>query len=296
MAEKIETIKHQPASTVAASDDTLRKFDERFRATLEDFQRAGNQQKAGEDLHDSFDELNGQLEDFQNTSNQQMLEDLQNLLLRIDHHLDYETTERSAIYHRLVAIEGGVKKRGSRGFVRYLLAICIGVAATLAWQFYGEATKQIIATRAPELGWSPETKQMIASWVEQLGWTKLPAGPGISAVQSSVPETLQAAPVAQTAPAAVAPSAPAAPSIDSEQLHQIAVDLGGLRQIVERLTAGQDQMGREVDRLQGAVAEILVKIPEPPPPLPIAAPTRKPKSIAPSSSRAPTPLQLPPHP
>jgi hypothetical protein len=44
----------------------------------------------------------------------------------------------------------------SRGFARYMLAICIGVAATLAWQSYSQATKQIIATRAPELGWSPE--------------------------------------------------------------------------------------------------------------------------------------------
>src|SRR5690349_22875433 len=50
-----------------------------------------------------------------------------------------------------------------RRFARFLLAICIGVAGTLAWQSYGDATKQIIATRAPELGWSPESKQMIAS-------------------------------------------------------------------------------------------------------------------------------------
>jgi hypothetical protein len=45
-----------------------------------------------------------------------------------------------------------------RGFIRYLVAICIGVAATLAWQSYGEAAKQIIATRAPEMGWSPDSK------------------------------------------------------------------------------------------------------------------------------------------
>jgi hypothetical protein len=33
----------------------------------------------------------------------------------------------------------------SRGLARYMLAICIGVAATLAWQAYGQATKQMIA-------------------------------------------------------------------------------------------------------------------------------------------------------
>jgi hypothetical protein len=54
-------------------------------------------------------------------------------------------------------------KRARRAFTRYLLAIGIGVAATLAWQSYGETTKQIIARRAQQLGWSPEAKQMIAS-------------------------------------------------------------------------------------------------------------------------------------
>jgi hypothetical protein len=67
-----------------------------------------------------------------------------------------------------------MKTRRSRGIVRYLGAMGIGVAATLAWQSYGETTKQTIATKAPELGWSLETKQMITSWMQQLGWAKQP--------------------------------------------------------------------------------------------------------------------------
>jgi hypothetical protein len=130
------------------------------------------------------------------------VEELDDLLSGISHHLDDEASERKAIYIRLVAIENEMKRRGSRGFARYLVAFCIGVAAILAWQSYGEATKQIIATRGPELGWSPEAKQIIASWVQQLGWTKRSAGPENTAVQ--------AAPVAQTAPETVAPKAPGA--------------------------------------------------------------------------------------
>src|SRR5215471_20600182 len=114
--------------------------------------------------------------------------------------LDLEALERKAIYDRLGAIENQMKRRGSGGFVRYLVAILIGVAATLAWQSYGSAGKQIIAASAPELGWSPGAKQMIANWVQQLGWTKPPAGPENTAVRPSVLETLQAAPTAQTAP------------------------------------------------------------------------------------------------
>ena len=141
---------------------------------------------------------------------------------------------------------------------------------------------------------------MIANWVGQLGWTKPSAGPENAVAQFSASQTPQTPPVAQTAPAAVPPSAPIAPAVDPEQVHQMARDLGALRQTVEQLAAGQDRMGRVMERLEGAVAEILVKIPEPPPPpLPVAAPARKPKPtalpssrvpIAPPASRAPLPL------
>src|SRR5215472_5944974 len=184
--------------------------------------------------------------------------------------LDLEALERKALDDRLGAIENQTKKRRSGGFTRLLLAICIGVAATLAWQSYGEAAKQMFAAKAPELGWSPETKQMIANWVGQLGWTKPP----------------QAAPVAQTAPAAVVRNVPVAPSIDPAEVHQIAMDLTALRQTVAQITAGQDQMAREIDRLQAADQEILVKIPEPPPPPPIAA--------APAVAGRPAPGGAPP--
>jgi hypothetical protein len=177
----------------------------------------------------------------------------------------------------------------ARGFAGYLLAICIGVAATLAWQSYGEATKQIIATRAPELGWSPESKQMIASWMQQLGWTKPPVAHENTAVRPSALETPQASPIAQTAPETVAQKAPTAPSLDPEQVQQIAHSLAALRQTVEQLSASQDQMAREIDKLQAADLEIFERIPAPPR-QPPAAPARK-SSMPPPSSRP----SIPPH-
>jgi hypothetical protein len=102
-------------------------------------------------------------------------DDAQSLLFSLlSRHLDRESSERKAIYRRLQTIENAMKTRRSRGIVRYLGAMGIGVAATLAWQSYGETTKQTIATKAPELGWSLETKQMITSWMQQLGWAKQP--------------------------------------------------------------------------------------------------------------------------
>ena len=175
-----------------------------------------------------------------------------------------------------------------RAFVRFLVAICIGVAGTLAWQSYGEATKQIIATRAPELGWSPEVRHTIANWTKPL------AGPENTAARPPVEETQQAT---------VAPT-PAASSFDPEQAKQMVESLDELRQTVGRLAATQEQIashlaatqeqiGREMTRLQAANQEILAKIPAPPPLSPPAAPTRKPPSVPPQ--RAPT-TSLTPHP
>jgi hypothetical protein len=216
------------------------------------------------------------------TSDQRKPVEWQDVLLGISHHLDDGTSERKAVNDRLLAMESEIKRRGSRrspGFTRYLLAICIGVAATLAWQSYGETTKQMIATSAG-------TKQMIASVVQQLGWTKSPSGPESTAAQPSVPGT-QLASVVQTVPV---PKVPAAASIDPEQVHQIAVDLAALGRTVDQLAASQDQMVHQIDTLQTSNQEILTsnqeileKIPAPPPP--DVAPSHKPTTRTPPASR-----------
>ena len=200
MAANIETGERQSAGGAAGSDD---KVNEQLRVAFKDFLHPSPQQNSGEDV--------------------------QSLHSGVNPRLDLEALERKSIYDRLLAIEKQTKKRSSRGFTRYLLAICIGVAATLAWQSYDEAAKQLFATKAPELGWSSETKQMIANWVEELGWTKPPATHESTAARSFATETPQAAPVPQTAPAAVAPSVPVAPSIDPAEVHQIAMDVTALR-------------------------------------------------------------------
>lgn len=184
-----------------------------------------------------------------------------------------------------------------RGFARSILAICLGVAATLAWQSYGQATKQIIATRAPELGWSPEAKQTIASWVEQLGWTKPLAGAEIATARPSVPETGQAAPVAQTAPDKVAPKTLIAASLELQQVQQIALDVAALRQTVEQVAASQTKMAAEINNLLVTDMEIFLKIPTTPQPpaalshkpIPVAPPSRAPNrrtDVTPSQSLA----------
>jgi hypothetical protein len=196
------------------------------------------------------------------TSDQRKAVELNDVLLGILHRLDDGTSKLKANHDHLLAIEIEMRKRGSRGgLARYLVAICIGVAATLAWQSYGEIPKQIIAAKAPELSWSAETKPT------------------------------QVAAVAQTVPAAVIPKAPAVLSVNAEQVHQITVDLAALGRTVDQLAASQDQMVHQIDMLQTSNQEILTsnrevieKLPAPSPPAPTVAPTRKP-----TASRRPYP-------
>jgi TolA-binding protein len=162
-----------------------------------------------------------------------------------------------------------VPGRWSRGLTRYVLAICIALAATLAWQAYSQATK-----RAPDLEWLPGAKLMIASSLEQLGWTKL-AGAENTGGRPAVLESTQAATVAQTAPDKV--------SIDQQQLRQIAQDVAALGQVLEQVAASQKDMAAEIHNLLVTDMEMFLKIPASSP-----APTssRKSTQVVPASSPA----------
>jgi len=220
------------------SDDWLSKFDERYRAALKDVQRPSKQLKSVENLSDG--ELNKRFDDLPRP--RPLPKQVEDLLSQSTQHFDDEASERTIIRYRLLAIESEIQKRSARRFARYLVAICIGAAVILAWQSYGAATKQVIATKAPELGWSPETRQMIADWAQQFGWTKPRAGAESTAVQSSVPET--------------------------EKVQQLEADIAAVRQTVEQrlaaeqqtveqLAARQDQLASEITKLQAATSKSL---------------------------------------
>jgi len=108
-----------------------------------------------------------------------------------------------------------LRKRVSRALSRLLVTFCAGVAATLAWQSYGDAARYIVASLSPQLGWLAP----------------------------------QAEPVAQNAPDMVVPAAPAAPSLDQQQLTAMSLRLDAMQQSVDRIATTQDQMTRSVDRI-----------------------------------------------
>jgi hypothetical protein len=140
------------------------------------------------------------------------------------------------------------RKRGS--FTRVLITFCIGVGATLAWQSYGDTAREIIANSYPQLSWlAPQ-----------------------AAVAQTVPDTV----------------VPPTPSPDSQELKAMSLGLAAVRQRVDQFAAqfaaGQEQMTREITKLQAAEQDILQKI-SAPPARPEVAQARKP---------VPSPSPVPP--
>jgi hypothetical protein len=175
-------------------------------------------------------------------------------------------------------------RRAWRGFIRYVVAICVGVVATLAWQSYGETTKQIVAMRAPQLGWSPDAQRKIVTFMDELGWAKPPAAS--NSARGPAEGASQATSIAQTTPEMVVPKAPGIPSLELEQIQVIAKGLITLQQTVDTLATHQDQMAHEIDRLQAANQEILDKVSAPSPQAATATPPRR-TPLASPPSRAP---------
>jgi len=131
-------------------------------------------------------------------------------------------------------------RRAVRGPLRFLLAGCVGVVATLAWQSYGTAGRQMVASLIPQLGLAPSP-----DGAEPLpaAASKLPAG---AAVQAGGAD---AAPAQVAASDPVVTRAPASAEV-MQQIEAMAHDITAMRQSMEQLTAAQSQMARTIAALQ----------------------------------------------
>jgi hypothetical protein len=104
-----------------------------------------------------------------------------------------------------------LRKRASHALFRFLIAFCIGVTATLAWQWYGDAAREMIAKSYPQLGWL-------------------------------APRPLS---TVQNAPDMSGLVVPAAP-FDQQQL---SASLDAMRQSIDRLVAGHELILRSIDEI-----------------------------------------------
>jgi hypothetical protein len=142
-------------------------------------------------------------------------------------------------------------KRAFIAVVRFLIILCIGVSATLAWQSYGDRAKEMIASQSH----GDAAREMIASLYSRLSWL-----------------APQAEPVAQNTPDVIGLASPTASSqqrsnaklLDVEALRQsidriatsLAFNQEQMTSSADRIAISQDQIARSVDRMAASQEQI----------------------------------------
>jgi hypothetical protein len=155
------------------------------------------------------------------------------------------------------------RKRASRALTRFLVTFSMGASATLAWQSYGDALREVIADVYPQLSWlapdeavpqsTPEAVELAASAVDS---QQLSASLNLDALRQSIDKIATGISTIQEQMSL------SADRIATEQIaHSVA-----------ELSAGQAQMTREITKLQAVEQYVLYKSAETPTrPAPAAA-------------------------
>jgi hypothetical protein len=175
-------------------------------------------------------------------------------------------------------------RRASRALARYLIAVGIGVAGTLAWQSYGEIATQTTANWAAQNG-------LLPPWLSYTGAAKTdpPPGPMIAAERPSSPAVQTAPSAPETAPAEQN-AAPAAASADLQPLEAMRLSLATMQQRLEQLAAAQEEMASNIAKLQAGEQDIRRKISAGPPGS-ASVPASRPKPTTTPPSRTPMPAR-----
>jgi len=150
-------------------------------------------------------------------------------------------------------IRPSLGKRASRGLGRFLIVFSIGVGATLAWQWYGDAARAMIATSWPQLAsLAPEpTPAPDQTAPEQIAAPQVAISPELQQLKEDLAQLKQ----------------------QLQQLKEMPAALASLQQGVDRLAGSQQQIA-------GTIAKFGAQKPASPP-RPALAP---PKSLTPPPS------------
>ena len=148
-----------------------------------------------------------------------------------------------------------IGRRIFRSLTRFSIAVLIGVGATLGWQSYGDAAKEMVIARAPTL-----------AWLLSISTTKPPV-------------------VATTSPDPMQQLAPLASNLDvvRRSVEQLAAKQEQMAQNIAALRAAEENFRQKMSSTPPAPAEQAAAIPQPKPPQPRA------QSSAVQSSSVPRP-------
>jgi hypothetical protein len=81
---------------------------------------------------------------------------------------------------RFLSKRPSLGKRASRALARFLIVFCLGVAATLACQSYGDAARQMLASSSLRLGWLAPRAAPVAQTAPDDGPDRVQGGGGSS--------------------------------------------------------------------------------------------------------------------
>jgi hypothetical protein len=167
---------------------------------------------------------------------------------------------------------------------RILLIAGLGAAATLSW----------LSSWPPQ---PPESavQPVVADAQNHPVTTEQESQPAVRAIVEEA--TPQPSTAAHTSDTIVSAATPVPSPMVAEQLQAVAHDVASLRQQVEQLTAGQEQLGRTIAKLQAAERDARRRKAE----SQVVIPASKPLATLPppppqQSSSAPTPVAPPPRP
>jgi hypothetical protein len=197
-------------------------------------------------------------------------------------------------------------QRPRAGVGRFALAVALGVAATVAWQSYGEAGRRMLAAHVPVLA-----GVLMVSHAPSVA--HMPSAGDAAAIQPMatgdtaapvVPATASASPEA-SAPATPPHAAAPAPVDLTPQIEAMARDLAALRESMARLVAAQDETTKILTKLRTEEESKPVPAPKPrpvavrrppPAPAPAPAPIGRPNPSAGSATVTSAPLSVVPPP
>ena len=189
------------------------------------------------------------------------------------------------------------RARSGRGVV-VLLAVCAGVAATMAWHSYGDEAKQRLSSLVPQLfAQAPAPTQSANAAEPQDAASQTVAPQAVadpapaqesSAAASATPAPASAVPAPATPAAETPPTQAALPPEVTQSIETMAREIASLKQTVEQLQAGQQQLSRDIAKAnehgtRHKVAEQASKPAPRPRPRHTSAPAAASRTVAPYS-------------
>lgn len=185
-----------------------------------------------------------------------------------------------------------LRPRARSGRSVVLLTVCAGIAAMVGWHSYGEEAKQRLSYLVPQLLADAPTQSANAAEPQdatsqiaapQPATDPAPAQEGSNATPATPiqPTSAPATPAAETSPTQVALPAELAQSIET-----MSREIASLKQTVEHLQAGQQQLSRDVAKVSehGTRHKLTEQTSKPTPP---QRPRRAPPPAATTRTQAP---------